>query len=528
MPSIHTMTRREFRRRVSVLSEQVGKSPDEIAHLLSQEWAFMARPGQMYVPGHHETTVYCIGRGFGKTRLGSEAIIHLAKNPELCGHIAGIVARTPAELRKYNIHGPSGILPNCPVHLKPDYQPSKSLLRFAPPPNQVQGLEVHLYTAQAPGKLHSANLGFIWADELREWPRLNDPEGAWKQLALVLRHGPMPRLLVTTTPSRRAYAALSKLRDAAREPTCPRCDTRQPAAKNEIVHPRFTLYQTGHLPRTCTSCALTFTPQVHWFGGSSDDNRELLGERMFRAFAAMTEQERRIAQAGDLDAIRSSEQALFRWGDFNHVIVPAYPSKLYPEHVRDHLQISRVVIGVDPSGVDQKPGPGDDPEAYPEVGIVADGLDGQKRTVLLEDASAIHGVGSDSNPGWPEATAALAKRWQAEEIAFEQNYGRGMAARLLREALRAVGYSCDLVPVVKTKSKATTTRELRQAYRLDPVVHLKANVLDKRAETMEERMVDFDPVHPTRVDRIDAHFHARNRLRPEQGADSDWSGFEGF
>lgn len=156
-------------------------------------WREIARPEQLMPEGDWFTWAFIAGRGAGKTRSAAEAVIEVARKPNL--RIA-LVGRNPADVRDVMVEGDSGILA-CARGLAIEYEPSKSRLTF---PN---GTRAYIYSAEVPSKLRGPQHHFAWADELSSW---NDAfkgdavDTAWNNLVLGLRLGQKPQVIVTTTP----------------------------------------------------------------------------------------------------------------------------------------------------------------------------------------------------------------------------------------------------------------------------------------------------------------------------------------
>ena len=90
---------------------------DEDLNSVSQDWFFNARREQL--PPSWDWFIWLImaGRGFGKNWSGSNWLInqHLTKNATN----SGIVAATSADLLRFCLEGPSGILSLAPNHWRP-------------------------------------------------------------------------------------------------------------------------------------------------------------------------------------------------------------------------------------------------------------------------------------------------------------------------------------------------------------------------------------------------------------------------
>lgn len=176
---------------LSSLTEQ------EIA-ALRWDWKFWARPNQLApaaVVGPDGSAVpwnvwvVLAGRGFGKTRMGSEWVRDLAhKHP---GCRIALVAETAADARDVMIKGDSGLL-NCDPTLSDDsWSPTNRCLSW---PN---GSKAYTYNGTTPDQLRGPQHHFAWVDELAKFEYMQE---AWDQLQFGLRLGEHPQVLVTTTP----------------------------------------------------------------------------------------------------------------------------------------------------------------------------------------------------------------------------------------------------------------------------------------------------------------------------------------
>jgi phage terminase large subunit-like protein len=129
------------------------------------------------------------GRGFGKTRMGSEWVRTIAEKHPGC-RIA-LVAETAADARDVIIKGDSGLL-NCDPTLTEDsWSPTNRCLTW---PN---GTKAWVYNATEPDQLRGPQHHFAWVDELAKFRYIQE---TWDQLMFGLRLGVHPQVLVTTTP----------------------------------------------------------------------------------------------------------------------------------------------------------------------------------------------------------------------------------------------------------------------------------------------------------------------------------------
>lgn len=139
--------------------------------------------------GDWTTWLVLAGRGFGKTRMGSEWIRKIAKENPGC-RIA-LVAETAADARDVMIKGDSGLL-NCDPELTEDsWSPTNRCLTW---PN---GSKAWCYNATEPDQLRGPQHHFAWVDELAKFRYM---QATWDQLLFGLRLGEHPQVLVTTTP----------------------------------------------------------------------------------------------------------------------------------------------------------------------------------------------------------------------------------------------------------------------------------------------------------------------------------------
>jgi phage terminase large subunit-like protein len=182
-------------RRAFILRQSVAK-----ALTIKYTWAAWARDKQLWqieAPEEWETWLHLAGRGYGKTRTGSEQTIEWAlDDPE--GHIA-LVGRTVADVRDVMIGGKSGILKCSPPWFRPEYIPSKRHLTW---PN---GCTATTYSADQPNQLRGPQHTKAWGDERASWQY----DDAYDQLQFGLRLGRNPQLILTTTP--RATEAIKEL-----------------------------------------------------------------------------------------------------------------------------------------------------------------------------------------------------------------------------------------------------------------------------------------------------------------------------
>lgn len=163
---------------------------------LKYAWEFWARPNQKEPAGDWVYWVILAGRGFGKTRVGSEQTRKWARD----NRFVNLVGATADDARDIMIEGESGILAVCPKNERPIYKKSDRQLAW---PNGCISL---IFTADEPDRLRGKQSEKLWCDELCAWRYVED---ALNQALLGLRLGSKPQALFTTTP--RPIKALKNL-----------------------------------------------------------------------------------------------------------------------------------------------------------------------------------------------------------------------------------------------------------------------------------------------------------------------------
>ncbi|MEL6708388.1 MAG: terminase family protein [Pseudomonadota bacterium] len=183
------------------LEEEKKEAHDRIARALNQQernefqyhWRLSARASQIAPPGDWRIWMIMAGRGFGKTRAGTEWVREIAESHPNA-RIA-LLSSSLNEARSVMIEGESGLLACCAPERRPVFEPSLRRLRF---PN---GAQAQLYSAAEPESLRGPQHSHAWCDEVGKWPMSAERAvRSWDNLLMGLRLGANPRALVTTTP----------------------------------------------------------------------------------------------------------------------------------------------------------------------------------------------------------------------------------------------------------------------------------------------------------------------------------------
>lgn len=168
----------------------IRKMSDDAKHAVEARWPNWAHRSQLAPPDDWQVWLIRAGRGFGKTRAGSEWLHELASAlPD--GRFA-LVGATLDEVRRVMVEGRSGLIATAPNGATPKWRTNAGELQFA------SGAIAFAYSAASPEALRGPEHHYAWCDELGKWGR--GGEAAWNNMMLGLRLGERPRVLVTTTP----------------------------------------------------------------------------------------------------------------------------------------------------------------------------------------------------------------------------------------------------------------------------------------------------------------------------------------
>lgn len=174
---------------------------DDERNSLCYNWDIWARPSQLSYRNNIFITLARCGRGFGKTRMSSEAIIEWERN----GYRHFMIGNTnPGLVRDINLEGESGILTCAPPWNKPNYISSKAQLVWP------SGAKALLFSGAAPEIIRGKQAEKILCDELFAWKY---PEEAFDMASMCCRLGDNPQILVTSTPKTTGFMRKLMARD---------------------------------------------------------------------------------------------------------------------------------------------------------------------------------------------------------------------------------------------------------------------------------------------------------------------------
>lgn len=167
---------------------ELAKLSPKVRAALRWKWDFWARPNQLAPDGDWSTWLALAGRGFGKTKLGTEWVRGKVKSGS---RRLAIVAETAADARDVLVEGPSGILAVSPKDERPLYEISKRRLTW---PN---GAVATLYNGTEPDQLRGPEHDAALVDELAKYRHAQE---TWDMLQFGMRVSENPQVVVTTTP----------------------------------------------------------------------------------------------------------------------------------------------------------------------------------------------------------------------------------------------------------------------------------------------------------------------------------------
>lgn len=415
---------------------------------------YWARPEQIWPEGEWSTWVANAGRGWGKTRAGSEAI----REKALAGGLRiALIARTVPDVRDVVTEGESGLLVISPPWECPHYEPSKRRLtwprpqitKVAPAGRIAIGNQASVattFSADEPEQLRGPQFHLAWCDELASWRYLNR---AWDNLQFGLRLGTDPRAIVTTTPR-----PLKFLRDLIKDPS--------------------TVTTGGSTYENVANLAPKFLAKIRRdYEGTNLGRQELHAEILEEAEGALWKRE---------------------WIERDRIM----DIRNIPGH------LSRIVVAVDPAASTT--------EQSSETGIVVAGcaeiqIPGRgavRHFYVLEDVSEHY-----TPHGWgTEAVNALA-RWRGDRIIGEANNGGDM----VESTVRTVDADAPFRKVHASRGKDARAEPISALYEQRRVHHVGGfTALEDQLTNWVPRSGDDSP------DRLDAMVWALTELKGGEDA----------
>lgn len=453
------------------LSEQ---APDVLEEIVRGEWWWLARPEQVPPPGDWLVYLALAGRGFGKSRSGSEWVVERTQLYPHDRHGAPtehlVVAETLSDARTICMEGPAGIL-RVLDRRKIEYR-----YRQAPKPMILFPNGVKIYTEGADDEDvgRGYTLASIWADEVCKW---KDAYNSWYEGILPALRADLeedhPRAFVTTTPKPNKLLR-SWLSDAS---------SSDPERRDSIVVIRGSTFDNA-----ANLSQHMITALRNRYDGTDIGRQELYGEML-----------------------DDHKGALFRVSDLAATRVDRIP---------EGLRIISVVVGVDPSLVDESGALVEQrkvrsAESHDEMGCVVVARTEDDHLWVLADES-IRAAGRDAALHvWK-----VMLKYEAHLVVIEENLGKSWMRQVFADAFGELVKS-GVMPANVSVPLKTVDARLGKKTRAEPVAmrsQQKKIHMVGEFEELEDQLTMFSAWESKESpDRLDAFVHAcRHHLTQEK------------
>lgn len=414
----------------------------DIAYAWNSMWA---RPAQQLPPGEWDLWDIRAGRGFGKTRSGSEGVRRLVNEGR--ARAVTIIGATAADARDVMIEGPeSGLLAVHPPDARPVYKPSVRTVEW---PNGALG---HVRSAEEPDGIRGLNSELVWGDEPHSWKSGRE---AWDNAVLGNRIG-RPRAILTGTPRPRPW-----LRELEAKPT--------------------TVLTTGSTYENVGNLAPQFVAMIlERYEGTRLGAQELHALYLDDVEGALWTQP-------ILDAIRISRFSMADpWRSLNVEIQRARTALGLPlAPIRIEARGWRVLVGVDP--------PGETAECGIVVGAAPiRGRAGTHHAVILDDMSI-----AGTPETWAAQVVAAVNKWGAEGAIVEKNQGGDMC----RAVIHNIDPTINVTKVSASESKYDRAEPVSALF-AKGWVHMVGYLA-----MLESQLITWVPDEGKSPDRLDALVH---------------------
>lgn len=291
------------------------------------------------------------------------------------------------------------------------------------------------FAATEPNRMRGPQFHAAWADELSSWQY----EDALDQLQFCLRLGDDPRIIVTTTPK-------------------PNVLTRRVMLDKRTVVTRGSTFDNAD-----NLAASTLEALKEKYEGTRLGRQELYAEMLEDVVGALWTRAM-LDEASQMGKKRTA--------------------KLLKDDLPLNHNLVRVEIGVDPSGSDGETGD--------RIGIVVAGIDVFGNGHVLEDATLLA-----SPDEWAARVAKLYRKYNADGVVAERNYGGDMVKAILQSKDRTM----PVRMVTATRGKAVRAAPVAALYEQGKVAHYG------QMNDLEDQLVLFtssEYIGEGSPDRVDA------------------------
>jgi len=438
----------------AVREQFVAAQPDwVIRDMRLGEWWWTARPEQRTPPGDWFVWLIRSGRGFGKTRTGSEWLVDRAiRYPaDTSGfpteHL--LIAETLTDAMRHCVYGPAGV--RRVLHRKIGDESKKPsdggkwrMLKTPKPSIEIleTGTKIYIEGADDEDVGRGYNAASAWLDEFAKWRK---PDGSWAEGIMPgLRAnipGDHPRACVTTTP-------------------------------------KLVLQLVEWIRRTDSSVCVT--------SGSTYDNAGNLSARMLAELHRRYHGTRLGRQELLGELIEEIEGALWRLDDIEPYKVDTIPCRLI-----------NIVVGLDPAGSGTKD----------ESGMIAAGRGADGHDYVLGDWSKQVAGREAARRVWE-----MYDTYGATVLLYEKNMGQKWLSDVLFQAYRELqregvfppGGNPPMRSIDAKVKKRVRAEPVAMRYEQHRVHHVRKGLAD-----LETQMISWVPEETSESpDRIDALVYA--------------------
>ncbi len=434
----------------------IASTPDEQLNSLMYDWNWWARPKQLrcFKEKDWTTFLYLCGRGFGKTRTGTEWVKYIAETYP--GSYIAVVGPTTQSVNRTLVEGETGLMNICSpgsVH----YQRTKAQIKWK------NGSVAMLYSAEKPDRLRGPNHHFALADEIVAW---KNPE-TWDMLKFTLRIGARPQVLVTTTPKPTDLV----LKIIGGEDNVGLVNSQDFIKFKNTIIVRGTTFENTALSE-----------------GALEDYKDLYLDTV------MGEQEL-FAKL-----LINIQGALFKKEWIKHL--NAYQDYMETDHIKPEPVYVKTVVAVDPATTSSSK------SDQTAICVASKGEDGRYYIRHCE--------GHQMTPqNWAEEVVRVFKHYNADKIVVETNNGGDMVENTIRQVTKykqsgkvysVDGYSLPIEKIHAKKGKLLRAEEVALVYEQRRVTHIFT------FSELESQMVVFKGEPNGADDLVDAMVYAMKDL----------------
>lgn len=424
---------------------------------LRYDWTWWGRPKQLrcFEESDWSTFLYLAGRGFGKTRTGTEWVKHIAETRP--GSYIAVVGPTTQSVNRTLVEGSTGLMNICaPNTVK--HERTKAQLSWK------NGSVALLYSAERPDRLRGPNHHYALADEIVAW---KNPE-TWDMLKFTLRIGQNPQTLVTTTPKPTDLV----IRIIGGEKNVGHVNSQDFIRFKKTAIVRGTTFENTALSE-----------------GALEEYRDLYEDTI------MGDQELYAKLLINIQGALFKREWIQHYGVYSDWMEADYAPKSEPVYID-------TVVAVDPATTSSST------SDQTAIVVASKGEDG---LYYVRHAEA-HTLSPD---GWAAEVVRIFKKYKANKIIVERNNGGDMVENTIRQVktykqagrtYSVDGYALPIESIHAKKGKLLRAEEVALLYEQRRVVHLHTFA------ELESQMIVFKGEANGADDYVDAMVYAIKQL----------------